>query len=247
MLLYANGDSHTAAAEAINTLGFACDDPRFQDLGLSPHPDNARVSWCQVLANDLSIECVNQSQAASSNTRIRRVTREWISNFSGDRRDLLVILQWSTWERQEWWHDRWGWAQVTASGTDTVPREMRDRYREYVASVDWNKCTQEEHAQIWDFHVWLKDLGIRHVFFNGNTDFSIIGNPRYRGMDQKQQDWGNSYIGPYDPKFTYNQWLRDHGHKTVNVDSWHFGPEAHRNWAGFVLQYIKDNNILGNA
>jgi len=40
MILYVNGDSHTAGAEAVNSHAFADDDPAYKHLGRLPHPDN---------------------------------------------------------------------------------------------------------------------------------------------------------------------------------------------------------------
>ena len=45
MILYVNGDSHTAGAEAVNSHAFAEDDPALYHLGRLPHPENLEVSW----------------------------------------------------------------------------------------------------------------------------------------------------------------------------------------------------------
>jgi hypothetical protein len=71
--------------------------------------------------------------------------------------------------------------------------------------------------------------------FNGNNHFESI---------QNQQDWNRCYIGPYDSSQTYNAILQSNHFPTVNPDSWHFGPEAHCFWAEYVLQYIKNNQLL---
>jgi arylsulfatase A-like enzyme len=70
--------------------------------------------------------------------------------------------------------------------------------------------------------------------FNGNNYFD--------GLTAK--DWGNCYIGPYEHTKTYTNVLKNAGFNTVNPNSWHFGHSAHCFWAEYVLQYIKDNNLL---
>ena len=50
MILYANGDSHTAAAEAVNSYAFAEDDRNLVHLGRLPHPTNLAVSWGKKLS-----------------------------------------------------------------------------------------------------------------------------------------------------------------------------------------------------
>ena len=40
MILYVNGDSHTAAAEAVNPHAWAMDDGELFYMGRAPHPAN---------------------------------------------------------------------------------------------------------------------------------------------------------------------------------------------------------------
>lgn len=236
MILYVNGDSHTAAAEAVNTFAFAEDDPGLIYLGRLPHPDNLAVSWGKCLSDIIKATFRCDAESAGSNDRIIRTTKQWLDSTLRDPSEMLMIIQWSTWERQEWLIDG-TWFQVNASGTDYVPDEHRERYKRYVADVDWRKCTELAHARIWDFHQYLSERGIKHVFFNGNNDFSKIN-------DDQKRDWGASYIGPYDPKMTYNQWLLDNGYETVSPNSYHFGRDAHIFWAKFMLKYIVSNKLI---
>ena len=102
MILYVNGDSHSAAAEAAVPHCFAEDDGKLMHMGHRPHPENLVVSWGWKLANLLNAECYMDAESASSNTRIIRTTRKWIAE-NQDRLDRTVMaIQWSTWEREEW-------------------------------------------------------------------------------------------------------------------------------------------------
>ena len=51
MILYVNGDSHAAAAEAVNAHSWAEDDSQYFYLGHAPHPDNMAVGWPRRLAD----------------------------------------------------------------------------------------------------------------------------------------------------------------------------------------------------
>ena len=58
MILYTNGDSHTAAAECVNNHAFAQDDQKYFMMGRAPHPDNLRqkvpvqmIESCEQLDN----------------------------------------------------------------------------------------------------------------------------------------------------------------------------------------------------
>jgi hypothetical protein len=234
MILYVNGDSHAAAAECVNPHAWACDDGVFWGLGKEPHPDNERASFGCELANWLYAVLYLDAQAGCSNARIMRTTREWIAANPDAAQDCFVVLQWTTWERQEWWHMGEAY-QVNASGIDHVPLELQDRYRQFVVDVDWEKCRQRAHEEIWQFHQELEALGIPHVMFNGNSHFEDI---------EQQYDWGASYMAPYDHTKTYNFVLRQQGFVTVKPESWHFGPDAHCFWGEYLLQYIKTNKLL---
>ena len=105
MILYVNGDSHTAAAEAVNPHAFAEDDPELYYLGRLPHPENLQVSWGKLLSLALNAGFQCEAESASSNVRILRTARAWLEERKNSLERKLVVIQWSTWEREEWLHD----------------------------------------------------------------------------------------------------------------------------------------------
>lgn len=234
MMLYVNGDSHTAAAEAVNPHAFAEDDPNLFYLGRHPHPENLAVSWGKLLSMTLRAAFRCDAESASSNTRIIRTTREWLAGGGHNHPDQLVIIQWSTWEREEWLHEG-VYYQLGSSGIDDVPAGLQEKYRNFVINTDWKLKTQQAHDEIWDFHQELTKKKIRHIFFNGNNDFSSI---------KKQRKWGKSYIGPYDPTMTYDAIIRSKGIDTVMPGSWHFGRDGHSAFHRFMLDYIIKNKFV---
>lgn len=234
MILYVNGDSHTAAAEAVNLHAFAEDDSQYFYLGRAPHPENIAVSWGKQLSMALNVGLHCDAESASSNTRILRTTRAWLNENNKFMSDLLVVVQWSTWEREEWLHNG-VYYQVGSSGIDDVPQELQERYKKFVIDTNWQLKTEQAHNEIWEFHQELEAQGIRHIFFNGNNDFSKITNHR---------DWNNTYIGPYDPALTYNAVIRADGIETVAPNSWHFGRDGHATWNRFILNYIIKNKFI---
>jgi hypothetical protein len=231
MILYVNGDSHTAAAEAVNPHAFAMDDGQLFYMGRAPHPENFAVSWAKRLGDALRAGIHCNAESASSNTRILRTTRKWLEKIR-NLDEVLMVIQWSTWEREEWLIDD-VYYQIGASGMDDVPEDHQQRYKEFVVGVDWKQKTLQAHNDIWQLHTELEDLGVNHIFFNGNNDFSSI---------KERKDWGTSYIDPYDPEGTYNARIRAKGIQTVMPNSWHFGKDGHSFWNRFMLQYINANN-----
>jgi len=237
MILYVNGDSHSAAAECVNPHAWACDDGLYWGMGQQPHPDNLRASFGCELSNLCNSILICEAQAGCSNDRIIRTTRNWIDQNPSSLNDVLMVIQWSTWEREEWFYNN-VYYQVGASGADSVPEELQERYKDFVVGIDWKEKIKRAHDQIWLFHQELESQNIRHVMFNGNNHF---------GEAQNRMDWNHNYIRPYDPESTYDRVLKNNGFSTVNADSWHFGPEAHCFWAEYLLQYIVENKIIESS
>ena len=237
MILYVNGDSHTAAAEAVSPAAFAEDDG-YPELGRQPHPANLQASWGQQLANRLNATLVCDAESAASNARILRTTRDWIENLV-PWESALAVIQWSTWEREEWFHDGI-WHQVNASGLDHVPTELEQRYRQYIIDIDHHACTRESHNNIWEFHQYLNSKGVKHLFFNGNSTFSDLAVQ----MVPDCRDWNNCYIGPYTRELSYNSVLLANGFPHVTSKNGHFGKTAHCFCGKYLLQYIKQHQLL---
>lgn len=235
MILYANGCSHTAAAEAVVPDVFAVDDGR-NGIDRRPHPKNLAASWCSHVARTLDADLICDAESGSSNARIIRTTKSWVESNVEKLSNTLMIVQWTTWEREEWLHDG-TWFQVNASGIDWVPNELQLRYKNFIANIDWDVCTAQAHDQIWQLHKWLNSLSVNHMFFSGHSTFRYI-------PTQTQRDWGSSYMHPYQRSQSYHNWLLENGGCYANPQSYHFDAASHRLWAQHVLQYINRNQIL---
>ena len=222
MILYVNGDSHSAGAEAVNDYCFANDDPMYYALGRIPHPDNERVSYGCNIANELYAVLHCDAESASSNSRIIRTTRNYLNN---EGHPDLVIIGWATWEREEWLHEDVYW-QVNAGGVgNDWPDVIKERYINYIASLDVKQAEQQAHSDIYQLHTELMDLKIPHLFFN-----------TYNHFRQEHKDWHDSYIDPYNRTMTYYNWLLTNGCKPKS--GYHFGVDAHRKWADFLLPQL---------
>ena len=234
MILYVNGCSHSAAAEATVPHAWAVDDGQYWDRGTEPHPANLAVSYGRHIADALNAELICQASSGGSNDRIIRTTTDWIEHNNNRLANTFMILQWTTWEREEWFYQG-TWYQVNASGIDIVPNELQERYKNYVIDVDWNVKTPQAHDKIWSMHEYLKNLGIRHLFFSGHSTFSDI---------QNQHNWGKEYMHPYVREESYHNWLKNNGGTYANAASYHFDAKSHRLWADHMLQYIYNNHLI---
>ena len=224
MILYVNGDSHSAGAEAVNSYSFAQDDSLYWNMDREPHPDNLRVSYGCELANMLGAILQCDAESASSNDRIIRTTYTALDIVKPE----LVIIGWSTWEREEWWHEgtEQYW-QVNAGGIgEDWPEEIKDQYRGYILNINYDHAVRNAHEKIHQLHRYLGHNKIPHIFFNTFEPFTKT----------LKFEWGNSYIHPYNPEYTYYNWLKQQGFETVRPGSYHFGPDAHTAWAEFLYQ-----------
>lgn len=225
MILYVNGDSHSAGVEAVNSYAFIHDESKYFDYPIrwAAHPDNLEVCYGKVLADMIGYKMVNNARAAGSNDRIIRTTTEYLQHTIPD----AIVIGWSTWEREEWFIEN-DWWQVNASGIGfDWPEEAKTRYKDYVINLDWNQKEAEAHEKIWDFHNKLLKLEIPHLFFNTCNTFNWYKIPHY--------DWGNNYIRPYD-KWDYCQYLNELGYEKSEWN--HFRADGHKKWAEFLLPYL---------
>lgn len=234
MILYVNGDSHSAAGEAVNSYCWASDDSKYWYLTgeekFRAHPDNLAVSYGKVVADALGYTLVNHATSAASNAKIFRTTYDYLKN---NRPDLLII-GWTTWEREEWFNEDDGqYYQVNASGLDHVPFKWRERYKLFVINHQKNIAPKviETHQKIFDLHLYLNELSIPHLFFNCHTTF-------YGWNEQllPKFNWNNSYIDPYE-NFNYLDYLKEKGYKHSKY--FHFGPDGHQKWAEFLLPHLQ--------
>ena len=95
MKLYVNGDSHSAGHDAGG--------PAF--------------SYGQHIADALDAEFVCEAVAACSNDSIISRTMKYLEHTTPD----LLIIGWSTWERETWWWDEQSYISPPAAPIQFTP------------------------------------------------------------------------------------------------------------------------------
>lgn len=207
MVLYVNGDSHSAGTDAGGITN----------------------SYGQYLANILNMNLVCDAMPGGSNTRIIRTTREYLKN----NKPELVVIGWTTWEREEWYSADQNYYQVSASGFDKLPEYFHKRYKEWViqaSSPNFIELSEYRcHNEIYQLHCDLKLLNISHLFFNTYLYFQYT-------VDRNllKFDWGNNYVDPYQKSSTFYYWLTSQNYKPNK--KLHFGKDAQKAWADKLFQ-----------
>ena len=223
MILYVNGDSHSAGAELVEDFCFAEDDKQYFHYGRTPHPLAIPKTFGHHLSRRLNCGYFLDAESASSNDRILRTTRIFLDEIY--KTSKTIIIGWSSWEREEIFHvDRY--YQLTASGTDSVPEDLQEHYKNWVANQTQDTLREKQvhwHDKIWDFHLELTEKNVQHLFFNAMQPF----NPDW----VETKDWGNCYIDPYSPDLVYINWAKSKGFLPANFGGNHYGEDAHKAWA----------------
>lgn len=246
MILYVNGDSHSAGAQAVNDYAFANDDFSKVALGKKPHPENLKVSYGSNLSNFLKLALVCDAEAGCSNERIIRTTYDYL-NKKDNKQKTLIVIGWTNWTRTEWFdEDLNELIQINASFENSATPNLLKKFKHYVAKLNIVDKQIEWNDKIYQLHLDLNELNIPHLFFNGNNHFGglYVENRLHLPIIPNHYDWGRCYIDPYSSKGTYSEILKSHGFSTVSPNSWHFGKDAHCFWADYMLAYIERNQLF---
>ena len=230
MILYVNGDSHSAGVEIAGPWCFAKDDSKYRRLGRVPHPANLKLSYGQLLADKMNCQLICDAESASSNNRIIRTTLKQLTGGPGMPavRPDFIVIGWSTWERQEFHDPKTGIAwQVNAGGIGVDwPDWLKEQYPKFIEGLDWRKEMNLAHNKIYQFHTELQHRGIKHLFFNTFSYFDL--------RVVTSLDWHNCYLDPYNKYSTYYNWCLSQGFEPVTKNGYHFGADAHRAWADYL-------------
>jgi len=209
MVIYVNGDSNTAGAEL----------------------DKTAKNFCELVAEKYNVKLVNQAISGASNDYILRTSCEFIEQFN----PKLVIIGWTTWEREEWLYNN-QYVQINAS-CNFLDSDLKQRYKDWVLANTQDKMIlkgQEWHRKIYQFHNQLNSLDIPHIFFHSYFSFFVD--------KDNEQDWNTNFISPYNHEASYFWTLKNQGY--IPTKSLHFGADGHAAWAKLLIDYIDKNAYL---
>jgi hypothetical protein len=215
MILYVNGDSNSAGTEV-----------------------DIKQSWPRLLQQKLDCDLINHARPGDSNPGILRITKNFLDRTETEK--ILVIIGWTSWEREEWESDG-SYYSVNASGKDSVPPELVDRYKNWV--LEQNdlarfKKSKILHQKIFELHQTLLDKRIPHLFFNALMPFqheTLTDN-------SSRFHWGTNYIEPYNNDYAYYWFLKRQGYELTASN--HHQEPAQQFWADFLYQHIQQHQII---
>jgi len=91
MILYINGDAHSAAANAVVNVTSAEEDMDLWWMGGAPHPENLNVSFGAYIAKVLKARLVVEAKANQTNTDIIDAANNFIKNNPVNESLVLII------------------------------------------------------------------------------------------------------------------------------------------------------------
>lgn len=212
MQLYVNGDSHSLGAMKDGASG---------------------KSFVELVAKHFNLDLVNESEGASSATRIIRTTQNYLSK----NKPRLVLVGWGTWEREEWLHEN-QYYNVMVGWYKHLPEQLLSKYNSWAEQQDYDTLVKKSclvHEQIYRLHRLLDSCSIPHLFFNCMYDFQGVAK-------NMQYNWKSNYIGPYESDKSYVWYMKNKKHEH---DKWyHFPQEAHQEWANLLIDHIEKNDLI---
>ena len=218
MILYVNGDSNCYGTE-LST------------------PDK---SWPKLLSATCSATLINQALPGASNSRIIRLTREFLKK-NKDVKNLFVIIATTTWEREEWLQNEIYYNISAGTSLTSLPEHMHARFKDWVVNqTDTVRAykSQYAHQQFYDLHLELKMQSIGHLFFHGINPF--MNGANYETFDKF--DWEDYFIEPYNQNSCYYWYLKNQGFEPTS--GYHHNEQAQHHWADFIHRYLKEKKLL---
>lgn len=234
MILYVNGDSHSAGAQAANDHTFANDDFRHVALGKKPHPDNLAVSYGMELSKLLKLALICNAEGGCSNERILRTTYDYLNKLDPKQHNFIVI-GWTNWTRTEWFDKESNEiVQINASFPNSAPAYMQKEFKQYVTRLDFKQKQIEWHDKIYQLHLDLNEMNIPHLFFNANDDLKLV-------PEDLRKDWNDRYVNPYAGGMDYVTICENAGYE--RNEWYHYGKDAHLFWARYLFNWLTTHNI----
>jgi len=209
MILYVNGDS--------NSFGLDADyGKRFSSL----------------LANEFNFHENNHAVPGASNQRIIRTTTEFLKHNRPD----FVMIGWTTWEREEWFHEG-KYVDINSSGHNGLPEILIEKYKKWTIEQTPNMLDVKSkiwHEKIFSLHETLRKQNIKHLFFNCMYNFFAI-------EKNQEKDWSDCFLGPYDNSLSYYWYLKNKGYQSKN---YHYDTDGHAEWAKILIEFIREKKLI---
>lgn len=189
------------AAGCSHIFGSDLDDVKY------PHPSQA--VWPTLVANKLGAKCINISKIASGNHGIVRRTiitlYDLIENQKVLPNDILLLVQFSHWERAELFNKEFQWCgsdfpyvttKFLADALIPNSRRILEIIKSWMVATDSSQIYLSNLQAVVMLHLWAEKLGVRiySAFAKDVPEFDL---PEYATVGDTNtglSDWDNIHI-----------------------------------------------------
>ena len=240
MIIIANGCSHTAGAEIEFKMQGQC----------------YEKAWPYHLSNNFACDSINLSFSGASADRVVRTTIEYFlkkqSETDFDPKQYFVVIAWPGLYRTEINNGGFdgGW-QPLVVGNDKTYKKQLDTFS-YAYYKAWTIFAKEQSQTISYFHnilllqYFLASNKIKYLFWSASatTPYSMDYLDLYQNQIYKKRF-------PYlmDQSQSFTRLCHDNGQKISQFSKLsgfnsHYDEVAHKWFAGYIYNYIQENNLL---
>ncbi len=166
-------------------------DPKLEKQGITfvNHPDNDSYRlprlWPYKLGKLLNVEVINSGVAGSSNDGIVRRTLREVKNLLSEHRakDIYVVIGWTSPERKDFFYRNddtgaWDTLYPVQNEYHHPDKDVKKFWEIYIQKY-WNEEEYLERytQQVILLHLFLKEHGIKHLFFDAFYETTKDDNP----------------------------------------------------------------------
>jgi hypothetical protein len=235
MLIFANGDSHTAATNPNGTTFH-----------------NYDIAWPRWIAEQFKLDYINVSEPSSGNEQISRSTIIQIGSLIKEvnPKDVLVTLMWAGWKRYEFWSVDELRHQSISLKTKWKPRQEVIDYVEKRSILESDNYTHyKDLFYMYNTAVALESYGVNYIFCNANrcmlTPEEFVDSPElcneYQQLYNLYGERKNNHIGFHDKQETFQEYVREFP-TVANGPYW--GVDANKAFAKLVQKRLDFNQIV---
>ena len=144
------------------------------DLDDVNYPNPSKSVWPHLVANKLSAECINIARIAGGNQAIVRRTiialYNLIQNQKVDPQDILLLVQFSYWNRAELLHKEFQWcgadfpyvsSKFTIDPLIPNSEKIKEIIKNWFVSADQSNIYLTNLQMVVMLHMWAEKLGVR--------------------------------------------------------------------------------------
>lgn len=240
MILYVNGDSHTAAAEAVSSTAF---DYIYVNGDSYSQAQSFKV-YSDFLGQDLECPVINDSTAGSCNDRILRSS---LNHLLTTDKKPLVIIGWSFITREEVWVDNIAPYQHRIkdySGSRLVTsdwiakKQLSPNELDTIIDQNINKQVVQFYTKLLLFANFLDKMSMPYLMFSAadNRDWRKLDIGSLNRIPLYQHIVTNSRILPFD-SFCFRTFAEQN--QLEMLKTYHLLEPGHRTFSKYLYDIIR--------